>query len=142
MGQGKLRLPCACANLRRAARAVTRMYEGEMEEQKVTLTQFTLLQVLERAGEMTQGRLGEQLCMDSTTLTRTLAPMIRKGWVRSAAGEDRRERHLRLGEGGRQRLTAANPAWERAQGHMQEILGQGDWEELQSLLQKVGETVA
>jgi DNA-binding MarR family transcriptional regulator len=38
-------------------------------------TQFTLLQALSQAGEVSQGTLGGILAIDSTTLTRTLAIM-------------------------------------------------------------------
>ena len=43
-------LPCACANLRRAARAVTQMYEEELRETGLRATQLTLMQTLEIAG--------------------------------------------------------------------------------------------
>src|SRR5438270_13211263 len=45
------------------------------------VTQLTILQVLSRAGDLTQGKLGELLSLDSTTLTRTLKIMVRQGWI-------------------------------------------------------------
>ncbi|HZD40950.1 MAG TPA: hypothetical protein VE131_09530 [Terriglobales bacterium] len=39
-------LPCACANLRRAARAVTRLYDQELRGTGLNVTQLTLLQAL------------------------------------------------------------------------------------------------
>ena len=95
-------LPCMCANFRRTARALTQMYEEALRPLGLRATQFTILQALERAGEVSQGRLGEMLAMDSTSLTRTLALMARKGWIAEKRGEDRRERRIRLsiaGEG-------------------------------------------
>lgn len=59
-------------------------------------TQFTILQALSRTGEVTQGRLGEILAMDSTTLTRTLEIMSARGWIAKRPGKDRRERRLCL----------------------------------------------
>lgn len=51
-------LPCACANLRRAARAVTRMYNRELRPTGLELTQFTLLALnLAGAGEQKRGQL-------------------------------------------------------------------------------------
>ena len=72
-------LPCACANLRRTARAVTRMYNYELRRTGLELTQFTLLMTLSIVGETTQGQLGNLLALDSTSLTRMLKPLSRWG---------------------------------------------------------------
>jgi DNA-binding MarR family transcriptional regulator len=63
-------------------------------------TQFTVLQSLSLAGEVTQGMLGQMLAMDSTTLTRTLEIMVRRGWIEKRRGEDRREWRIRLSKPG------------------------------------------
>src|SRR5580700_11770970 len=65
-------LPCACANLRRTARAVTRLYNKELRPTGLELTQFTLLMALNITGETTQGDLGKLLALDTTSLTRML----------------------------------------------------------------------
>src|SRR5260370_19239130 len=77
-------LPCACANLRRAARAGSRLYNRELRETGLEITQFTILMTLEISGEITQGELGRLLSLDSTTLSRILTPLVTDGWV----GED------------------------------------------------------
>ncbi len=91
-----IRLPCACANLRRADRVVTQFYEAALRPAGMRITQFTLLQALQLAPGISQKQLGELLEIDSTTLTRTLAPLRSKGWLRSATGTDRRELRLSL----------------------------------------------
>ncbi|HEX5411043.1 MAG TPA: MarR family transcriptional regulator [Terriglobia bacterium] len=83
-------LPCACANLRRAARAVTRLYNGELQRDGIEVTQFTLLMALNKTGAIPQGALGRLLALDSTTLTRMLDLMKRRGWVQAKEGDDRR----------------------------------------------------
>src|SRR5215471_2139792 len=85
------KLPCTCATLRRASRALTQFYEDALRPLGLRSSQLTLLQVLDRAGERTQGELGRILAMDSTTLTRTLAIMAREGLIAKQRGEDRRE---------------------------------------------------
>jgi DNA-binding MarR family transcriptional regulator len=52
--------------------------------------QFTLLQALAIAGNASQGKLGDVLGLDSTTLTRTLALLRKRGWIQAQPGEDRR----------------------------------------------------
>jgi hypothetical protein len=81
------KLPCWCANLRRAARALTQRYEKALEPTRLSATQLTILQVLARAGEVTQGQLGEMLAMDSSSLLRTLAVMVNRGGREVLAAE-------------------------------------------------------
>jgi len=123
-------LPCACASLRRAARAVTRSYEVALRDTGLKPTQFTLLQALELLGPSPQGALGDLLALDSTTLTRTLGPLERAGWIRAGAGSDRRQLRWALTPAGRRRLDRARPAWKRAQDRLRARLGATPWEHL------------
>src|SRR5712691_10551422 len=76
-------LDCACASLRRAARAVTQAYDAALQGTGLRATQFTLLQALERTGTTPQMALGELLALDPTTLSRTLRPS--PAWQRAQA---------------------------------------------------------
>src|SRR5438874_1781589 len=97
-------LPCTCANLRRAARAVTRLYNQELRADGIEITQFTLLMALNHTGAIAQGELGKLLALDSTSLTRMLDLVKRHGWVESNEGDDRRMRIFRLTTAGRARF--------------------------------------
>lgn len=132
-------LPCACAQLRRASRAVTRMYSRELRPSGLEFTQFTLLMALDLTGEITQKGLGRVLAMDSTTLTRTLASLVERGWVKANEGEDRREKRLGLTSAGRRKLEQARPHWERAQKKLREALGEKEWALMSGLLVGVAE---
>lgn len=134
-------LPCACASLRRAARAVTRLYEKNMKDTGLTPTQFTLLQALELRGPTPQGRLGDVLALDSTTLTRTLRPLARRAFIEQTSGKDRREIQWALTPTGRRRFAGALPAWRRSQTSMRGRLGNARWERLAADLAAVA-TVA
>jgi hypothetical protein len=46
-------LPCLCANLRRAVRAVTQVYDWPLRPVGLRATQLTLLQALERGEGIT-----------------------------------------------------------------------------------------
>jgi len=130
-------LPCACASLRRAARAVTRSYETALRYTGLNPTQFTLLQALELRGPSPQGALGELLALDSTTLTRTLRPLQRAGWILAGAGADRRKLRWTLTPAGRRRLARALPAWRRAQARLRGRLGTAPWARLSADLAAV-----
>lgn len=118
-----VRLPCACANLRRAVRVVTRFYDTVLRPSGMGVTQFTLLQALNQVPKVSQKQLAELLEIDSTTLTRTLAPLRRKGWLRSEAGSDRRELRLSLTRAGKRHYDHALPYWQIAQKGLEQALG-------------------
>lgn len=120
-------LACASASLRRAARAVTRLYDAALRDTGLRVTQFTLLQALELSGSSPQARLGELLALDPTTLTRTLRPLARAGWIRATPGQDRREMRWTLTAAGRERIARARPAWERAQAQLRARLRPEHW---------------
>ncbi len=126
-------LPCLCSSFRRTARALTQLYEEAMRPLGLRTSQFTILQVLSRAGGVSQGQLAKMLAMDSTTLTRTLQIMLRQGWIAEARGEDRRERRLTLAKSGERLLARALPIWEEVQSNLQQRLGPKTWETIQRL---------
>jgi DNA-binding MarR family transcriptional regulator len=134
-------LPCMCGSFRRTSRALTQLYEQALRPLGLRATQFTILQALELAGEVSQGQLGEMLAMDSTSLTRTLAIMGRRGWITARRGKDRRERRLSLASGGETKLKSALPLWERVQSRLRRQLGAEAWKNLQQLTQQVTQAV-
>jgi DNA-binding MarR family transcriptional regulator len=81
------------------------------------------------------------LAMDSTSLTRTLAIMVRQGWIAERRGEDRRERWLRLSSAGEAKLSRALPVWEKVQSRLRHQLGAQAWKNLLQLTQQVTRVV-
>jgi DNA-binding MarR family transcriptional regulator len=130
LGKTTIRLPCACANLRRADRVVTLFYDAVLRPSGMRITQFTLLQALHYAPGISQKQLAELLEIDSTTLTRTLAPLVQKGWLQAEAGADRRELRLRLTAAGKREYKRVIPYWQKAQKSMQKALGRENWTHL------------
>jgi DNA-binding MarR family transcriptional regulator len=120
-------LPCLCANLRRASRALTQVYEDALRPVGLRGPQFTILQTLSIAGAITQGRMAQILALDSTTLTRTLAIMERQGWIARREGSDRREWRIQLSKAGRSKFERALPYWEKAQALVRKRLGERGW---------------
>ena len=123
-------LPCACASLRRAARIVSQLYDRKMRPSGLKGTQFTLLQALTIAGEISQGELGNILGLDSTTLTRTLALLRKKRWIAAKRGEDRREIRLTLTAEGKSKYQRALSYWQSAQRELRKAVGEEGWEQM------------
>ena len=134
-------LPCMCGSFRRTSRALTQLYEQALRPLGLRATQFTILQALALAGEVSQGQLGGMLAMDSTTLTRTLEIMGRHGWITERRGRDRRERRLRLAKAGEVQLNRALPAWEKVQSRLRRQVGEQAWKSLLHLTNQVTDLI-
>ena len=109
---------------------VTQFYDAVLHPSGLHVTQFTLLQALHHAPEVSQKQLAELLAIDSTTLTRTLAPLRRKGWLQSVTGADRRELRLSLTAAGKREYKRALPYWQSAQKGLKQALGEDNWTQL------------
>jgi len=114
---------CLCFNLRKAARAVTQLYDAALEPAGLRATQFSLLAVLDGRDPVTITDLARAMVMDRTTLTRNLRPLEKQGLVAIAPGDDRRTREVSLTRRGRRTLTRATPRWRHAQTGMLDALG-------------------
>jgi DNA-binding MarR family transcriptional regulator len=119
-------LPCYCATLRQAARAVTALYEEALAESGLRSTQFTALELLKSAPRLTTTDVASGMGMDQTTATRTLALLKKGGLVIDAAGSDRRERRWALTAAGEATLRRVRPKWEAAQAILEQRLGRSD----------------
>jgi DNA-binding MarR family transcriptional regulator len=116
---------CACFNLRKAARAVTQIYEAALEPSGLKATQISVLVALAIRDSTPLTRLAQSMVMDRTTLTRNLAPLKRKGWIAIERGPDRRERYASLTRSGRAVLERALPLWHAVQSRVAAEFGGG-----------------
>ncbi|KRB84927.1 MarR family winged helix-turn-helix transcriptional regulator [Noviherbaspirillum sp. Root189] len=91
------------------------MYDQALKPSGLKITQFSILRVLLAYPGLTTGAMANMLAMDSTTLTRTLKIIHESGWIISAPGEDRRERHWKVTEAGEERVKQAIPLWKNVQ---------------------------
>ena len=122
-------LPCACTTLRKATRAVARLYEGHLGAVGLTATQFAILRAIERREPYNLRPLADELVMDRTSLYRAIAPLERDGLVAiEADGSDARARRASLTDAGRTRIAEALPHWRAAQHTFIEGFGAADYE--------------
>jgi len=121
-----LSLPCYCATLRQAARAVTVLYEDILADSGLHATQFTALQLLDSIPDLTTTELAEALGADQTTATRMLALIKKAGLARDTVGDDRRQRRWALTAQGQALLKRLKPRWEAAQEAFEKRLGRAE----------------
>ncbi len=129
---------CACYNLRRATRAVTRLYDDFLRPSGLRTTQVSLLMSAKLRGPVTLSKLASLTVTERTTLTRNLTVLEKKGFIRIDQGSDRRERQVALTGLGEEALLVVVPLWEKAQAHIEKGLGQ---DRLGGLLKNLSEIV-
>jgi DNA-binding MarR family transcriptional regulator len=89
-------------------------------------TQFTALQLLDSAPNLTTTELAEALGIDQTTATRTLALIKKAGLASDTVGDDRRQRRWALSAQGQTLLRKLKPRWEAAQAVFEKRLGRAE----------------
>jgi DNA-binding MarR family transcriptional regulator len=106
---------CVCAQVRKLARKLSSFYDALLAPENLTITQYSLLVNIARAGQLSHSVLAEKVGMERTTLTRNLRPLTRAKLVVAAIGLDRRQHLLQLTAAGKRKLARSMPLWEEAQ---------------------------
>ncbi|AXE94867.1 UNVERIFIED_ORG: DNA-binding MarR family transcriptional regulator [Burkholderia sp. 1263] len=113
-----------CFAIRQAARHVSQLYDRHLANVGLTITQFSLLGRLKRAGPMTMKQLADTMRMQRTTLVRTIQPLRRNGLIASEAlGADVRTLSISLTSAGEELLQAGRQHWHAAQAEFEHRFG-------------------
>jgi len=130
---------CACFKVRKAARAITKLYDEAFRPIGLRATQCSLLVATRILGPVTVSKLARASVMDRTTLTRNLQILEKRGLIEIRPGKDRREREVILTAAGLRVLATAIPLWEEAQNRVRQGLGE---ERMHNLLGGLSEMIA
>lgn len=129
--------PCACARVRRASRALTRLYDDSLAAAGLTVTQFTILRTLARLHGASVTDLAQATGHERSAMTRALRPLHDAGLVAIGAGTDQRRRGLSITGDGRAAVARAEPGWRAAQAAIDARLDAQERDQLFALLAKV-----
>src|SRR5438132_12784029 len=121
---------CTCGELRKAARAVTLLYDDAIKSSGLLSTQFGVLQVIYDIDSIRISDLADKLRMDRTTLTRNLSVLEREGFIKISQGKDHRTRIVAATQKGRSAVAKAIPLWNEAQRKVKQKMGERSWLEL------------
>ena len=129
-------LPCLCINTRRAANAMTAYYDRNFAGMDISATQFSLMMNIKEIGKTNIKDLTNVVKLDKSTLTRTLAPLIEKGFIYSEQGKNRREGNIALTEDGIRKVDEVRPKWISLQKQVVDSLGGEDeaWDFMNKLI--------
>jgi len=128
---------CASFNFRRAARAVTSLYDRAFEPFGIRSTQFSILVGVAKTQPTSISALSELLVIDRTTLTRSLRLLKKQGLLTISARAEKRQRFLELTARGAQTLRASLPAWREAQERFVQTIGADYWLNFRNELEKL-----
>lgn len=121
---------CTCSELRRAARAVTLLYDNAFRSSGLLSTQLGVLHVIYKSDSIRISHLAKELGMDRTTLTRNLSVLERQGFIKISSGKDNRTRIVMITNKGRTTIAKAIPLWNDVQNKVKEQMGETLWNEL------------
>ena len=129
---------CACGNLRRATRIVTRRYDDAFRGTGLRSTQLTILMHIAKQDEgAILSDLSRAMAMDASTLTRNLTPLEKAGYVFAEKTPAGRRRSVRLTEKGEEIVRDAMPLWEEAQTDIVSMLGKDSFERMREDLRRL-----
>lgn len=115
---------CTALRFRKAARRVSQIYDEHLAPYDLSITQYGLLAHIRRLEGVSIGELAAELVMDPTTLTRNLAPLIKRKLVAVKPDKrDKRARSLALTRTGLATLDTAAAGWKAAQKSIAAVLG-------------------
>ncbi len=129
---------CNCAQLRKASRRVTRLYDDALAPIGLGANQYSILAQLNQTGSSAIGDLAGLLVMDRSTLGHLLRPLEKRRLVKlDASDQDGRSRIAELTPAGRALVANGRPLWERAQQRFAKAVGEDDAIELRTVLTRV-----
>jgi DNA-binding MarR family transcriptional regulator len=134
MTRQELLARCACFDLRKATRAVSRLYDDCLRPLGLNITQYSLLRVIESEPQISVSTLGRYMVMDRTSVTRALAPLERDRLIRSRVGSDKRKRIVSLTKKGTKLIADAKSYWDEAQKTFLDLIGDQRWTVMRGLL--------
>ena len=129
---------CTCGELRKAARAITLLYDNAFKSTGLLSTQFNVLQAICSIDSIRISDLANKLGMDRTTLTRNLSVLERQGFIEISQGKDQRTRIVIATRKGRSAVSKTILLWNEVQRKVKQEMGENSWREL---MQNLGQLV-
>jgi DNA-binding MarR family transcriptional regulator len=125
---------CACEGLRRAARAISRVYATALSAVGLTPTQLAILVATRQRGSVPLSRLARGLQLDRTSLYRAIRPLERDRLLDIGVGRTQRERVATVTATGERVLRQALPVWTETQARFVDVMGPRAWTAASSAL--------
>lgn len=130
---------CYCINLRRAANAVTDMYDRVLQPIGLTVNQYSLLINISRLNICSVSDLASYVGLERTTIVRSLKPLFKLGYIEDVSEKGHRSRKLKVTKMGQQLLEQGKILWGTAQTELEQKIGKEKLEQLSGILAQLVE---
>lgn len=130
-------IECICNEMKKTARTITNAYEKVMAPSGLTTSQFALLLCVDHFRAIAVGDLAQQLDLDQTSTTRSVALLEKDGLLIRATHHDPRVKLVKLTDAGKRRMKQASGLWQTAHSHMRKFVSDEDWQQLTRILHQI-----
>jgi DNA-binding MarR family transcriptional regulator len=114
---------CYALAARKNARHLSRLYDRWLAPAELSVSQFSILALVDAHGQLKITELADMLSMERTTLVRALKPLQTAGWVVAERPDIGRSFDVRLSGRGHKKLAQALPLWKSAQAAFEREVG-------------------
>ena len=123
---------CIGSRVRLLNRVITRIYDDALRPLGITIGQLNIMVVIANRKTARPAEICGVLKIEVSTLSRNIERMRAREWIEIFEDpEDARAHQFQLSLQGRDLLTKAFPAWEKAQKMAEEIMGEPGLEALE-----------
>ena len=128
---------CLGFRARLLSRVITAVYDDALAEVGLKVSQFSVLNAVASREDTRPAELAKFLEMDESTLSRNVARMCARGWLRLEPGDDRRSHQITITDMGKALLRKSYSAWQQAQSQVTHKLGPDGVAALKSVVRKL-----
>ena len=133
---------CLCIDLRTAAQKLTQVYDEAMAPSGISVTQFSLLHLIQTMDNPTLSALADASELERSTLGRNIKVLERMELVITRVGTDARSKTICLSRKGTNAFKRAAPLWYSVQSELNERLGLSGRARLADMLGSLTEPLA
>src|SRR5262245_34602694 len=123
---------CISVRVRMLSRVITAIYDDSLRSIGLTANQFNMLVVLMKMQKPTAMSIARILKMETSTVSRNLERMMKRGWLTVQEQKGRRL-ELAVTKKGTDLIENALPAWREAQRRAQGLLGKKEFKALSQI---------
>lgn len=125
-------------NLMQTSKAIHERIKEEIAKNKLSITEFSVLEVLYQKGKQTIQQIGNCILISSGSMTYVIDKLEQRGFLsRNACPDDRRVIHVILTADGNEMMNEIMPKYHEFVHHMFDSLDSDEAETLVKLLKKV-----
>ena len=125
---------CIGNRLRRLSRIVDRQFRTSLKAYDITESQLSILFVLRKLGEVEQGKIGEALVLERSTVSRNVK-LLEKNGIVTRTSDYRPD--IELTEKGNELVNTLIPIWEELMDDLIDKLGVDGMETIRTLEMKL-----